>query len=119
MAVYESGHIGPIYSLGGVPGKQMRGRQLVYSSWVEITTATDRILNDNPQRIAAIVVNSGDNDVAIRMGDAPVIGPPTQGMILKPGGAFQIDTLLPWTGSLFASFSALGGSIEVEEISIV
>lgn len=118
MAITENGHVGELVSLAGVPGKVFLGRELVYASYVPITTTTSQVLFNNPKRIAALIVNSGSTDIAIRLGTTPVIGPPIQGMLLSPGGSLQIDKDLPWTGEVFVVFGASGGSLEVEEISV-
>jgi len=112
--VQESGYILglQLISLSGVKGIIGRGRQLSQESY-SLTTTARQILDNNPQRISAIIYNrsTSTNDVTLDFGLNGTA------MLLPIGTSIQIDTLFPWCGSVVGN-SAGTATLDVLEVSV-
>lgn len=90
----ESGHIGTLLSLGGIPALPSRGRELWHEGGTCSTGGTGyQTLPNNPKRIAAMIASDGPGDLSILIGGNTIA-------ILVPNSVFQIDSNYPWIGSV-------------------
>lgn len=65
-----------------------------------VAGASTLLLAANPTRIAAILTNWGSLDVGIAFGEGAAAN---YGILLRPGGSFQIDKDFPWCGEVYGS----------------
>ena len=112
MAAFsESGNLLPILSLGGVVSQPGKGRKFDTIQYNVSTPAYPQVLNDNPERISALIQNLGPDNVAIN-------APGTQASItLTLLGVLQIDRNFPWTGPMLATSPGVA-LLNVTEISL-
>ena len=105
----DSGYRGTIRSLGGVQGSQGYGLKVETIHYTSALGAGENVVGSNPNRVWLLVQNAGTADLYISFGRRTTFAGDVH---LVPGGTLQIDSLLPWTGSLtFGSVAALDVSI--------
>jgi len=109
----ESGFTGQLRSLSGQIAQIGTGR-LSRNGTAAIAAATPvQFLESNEKRLWATIVNAGANDVTIQLGEQ---GNATTGVLLKPGGSFDISEFSAWVGSVFA-YSTGGTTLSYVEVS--
>lgn len=111
----EAGYWGgdtPLVSLGGVRGVPFRGRKIETVLSVVVNAAT--ILTSNPNRISAIIQNTGAETLYIGLGENPS---GAIGLVLQPGQPLQIDTDFPWIGDVRA-YCAVSCQVNTVEVSV-
>lgn len=110
----ESGYILglQLVSLSGIKGQIGRGRQLDQQSY-SMTTAARSVLNNNPSRISALLVNRGSSAGNVSLD----FGANGTSMALAPGQSLQLDQLLPWSGQVMA-VAASTATLDVIEVSV-
>lgn len=94
-------------TIGSIARPQSKAR-------VTAGTSSVRVLNENPNRTFALIQADPSNTVSVFIG----LGQPAAlnyGMILPPGGAFQIDSQTQFTGYIDAIASAVTQYIHVTE----
>ncbi len=93
----DSGYQGQIRSLAGVLGKLGMGLTIEQNYRAVATGVITRLINPNPLRKWAVIVNpitnSGNTDILFSSGS---------GWKLAPGGFLIINEDLPWTGEVNA-----------------
>lgn len=78
-------------------------------STVAVTTASILVLAQNKRRKYALISNpTGGGTIFLAFGKAAVAN---KGVLIPPGGAYEIDSDNLWTGDIFAIASA--GTINV------
>lgn len=111
----ESGALGRLYSLSGGGDSSGRGR-ITDDKSVSVATTDTAILQNNPLRIAALLVNVGANDVFVQFGAAAALN---QGIpLLANGGWLLINKDFPWTGFVNGIADTLAAQLCVTEISL-
>jgi len=112
-AQLEAGSLVQFVSLGGQRGKPGFGRQATSANVVVAAAVPIAALNQNQDRISALIVNTTANSCVLVFGQGI-----TEGITLNQNQSLQIDSLLPWTGGVTA-ISAAGTTLEVVEVSII
>lgn len=112
--VKESGHQGPIVSLGGVTGQPGLGRQVRTEYFAVVSTVQRQILDDNPRRISAIIYSNSDGAITL------YFTPDTNGPIavLQRNDYLIINSDFPWTGPIWGINAALTGQVYIAEVSV-
>lgn len=118
----EPGYLGVLVSLSGSKDGTGRGRQPFNATGTLTAAAAPvTVLQPNVKRLAAIIQNTGANDMRISLGAAAQqewwwwIFPDCH-LVLRPYSSFQIDTQFPWAGAVSAE-SDLGTSYAILEVS--
>jgi hypothetical protein len=112
----ESGHQGPLTSLGGIIGIQNLGRKVTRSYPTVGQTTNLQILPENLRRISAIIRNTSDTGYVFLSLSGYI--PDDLDIILYPGEYLQIDKDLPWTGSINGLAVTADCVCTVTEISV-
>jgi hypothetical protein len=110
----ESGYyIGlQLISLSGVKGIVGRGRQLSQESY-SLTGTARQILDNNPQRVTAIISNRSTSANAVTLD----FGNNGTTMLLSVGASIQIDNLFPWCGPITGTVAG-AATLDVIEVSV-
>jgi hypothetical protein len=102
-------------SISGIPASPL-GNQPAAGA-VSVTTTGDQILGSNPKRVAALIVNDGDDIVYLKLGSGPAVI--NSGLRINPqGGSFQIDRNFPWAGDVYGIVITTTSVVVVTEVSV-
>ena len=105
----DPGYRGSIRSLGGVQGAQGHGLKVETIHYTSAIGAGENVVGSNSNRVWLLVQNAGTADLYISFGRRTTFAGDIH---LAVGGTLQIDSVMPWTGSLtFGSAAALDVSI--------
>lgn len=111
----ESGALGRLYSISGGGDSSGRGREAIDKS-VQVQTTNTHVLQDNPLRIWALLINIGGNDVAIQLGAPAALN--TGIYLFASGGWCLINREMAWTGYIDAIADTLASQLVVVEVSL-
>lgn len=102
----DAGYTGRLVSLGGVLGRPGHGIEINQRSFNN--GGTQQIVGSNPNRMWMIIQANYSNASAVTIKLALPLRGPDQTIQLAPGGTFQIDQNIPWTGPITTDGGVVG-----------
>jgi len=113
---HDPGYNGRLMSLGGVIGREGLGLVVENKIYTETGIAT-QLIPSNPARYWLIMRNIGTLRTNIAFGPDGGGYATANHIYLEPGDVFQIDRMIPWTGSI-SCFAAGDVLLSVAEASV-
>lgn len=112
MAWYrDTGYKGQLISLGGIKGKPGAGLEVEPFGYTTLGLPGGQVREGNPKRAYFMVNNVGAGIARIGLGTADII-------YLLPYQSFVIDSLMPWTGPIWASIVDVATTLSCFEAQI-
>lgn len=102
-------------SLAGLPATERQNA--APGGAVSVTTTSTQILAANTRRVAAVLVNDGDDIIYLKLGTGPAVI--NSYLRINPqGGVFQIDRNFPWTGEVHGIVITTTSIVLVTEVEV-
>lgn len=102
-------------ALSGMHDYSGSGRSVVNKT-VSVATTDTVVLDNNLSRHWALLINDGDNDIYIRLGEAAALN---TGILLNANGGWcLINKDMPWTGVIHAIAATAATILLVTEVSL-